>query len=251
MNKSKENHNKLDRAADRQFVMWAGALRALPFLGRIKVTKAADFDLLSVTTVDYAKAVAGGLSAKDILSLAADQGIKITHMDPLTRRTPVWEPGGGVIKAFSHSLTGSRMNSFASRRPSAFSRCTSSRCFGPVRFPWIGLANPTLRSVIAPHHSVFIAVWSSFLVMRIPDLATARNIVESAGRENSGIIADAKLKIPPGVSILQDCFPNRAAAGEGELPINRILQTLDQIGGLRSLIVFVRPAELVRQTRPH
>jgi hypothetical protein len=52
--------------------MWAGTLRALPFLERIKVTKAVDFDVLSVTTVDYAKAVAGGLGAKDILSLAAD-----------------------------------------------------------------------------------------------------------------------------------------------------------------------------------
>jgi sugar phosphate isomerase/epimerase len=190
MSKTKENRNKLESAGDRQFVMWAGTLRALPLLERMKVTKAAGFDVLSFTTVDYAKAVAGGLDAKDILSLARDHGIRITHMDPLTRWTPVWEPDGIFDKSVLPFFDCEQDEFFRIAEALGIQSMHVLGMFQPGALP-VGRITESYIAVCDRAASLGICCSLEFIPFTgIRDLATAWSIVKSAGGENSGIIFD-------------------------------------------------------------
>jgi sugar phosphate isomerase/epimerase len=66
--------------------LWVGFLtiKALPLSERIRVTAEAGFDALTITPVDYARAIDRGLGGKDISLVAKDDGFRITRLDPLT-----------------------------------------------------------------------------------------------------------------------------------------------------------------------
>jgi sugar phosphate isomerase/epimerase len=250
--------------APRKYVMWAGTVKSLPLSERIRVTAKADFDVLTITPVDYEMAIEGGLSAKDIGRLAKDNGITIKHMDPLTRWTPIWQPGNIIDKRLLPFFDCEQDKFFRIAEELGIESMHVLGMFEPNSLP-IDKITESYAAVCDRAAQYGIRCSLEFIpFMGIPDLATAWSIVKNAGRPNSGIIfdfwhfmrsspdfellgsipkrvitdvqfADATREIPKGVSIVADCFLNRVPAGEGEFPIKRILQILDQIEGLTNV----------------
>jgi len=73
-------------------IMWNGNVRALPLAEQVAATAAAGFDQLSVTPLDWVQWVASGLGSDEMRAIAADHGVQLGHLDPLTRWTTPWEP---------------------------------------------------------------------------------------------------------------------------------------------------------------
>jgi sugar phosphate isomerase/epimerase len=250
--------------AGREFVMWAGTVKSLPLMERIRVTAEAGFDALTVTPVDYAKARDSGLTAKDITNLATEKGIKFTHIDPLTRWTPIWQPDSIIDKQLLPFFDCEQDEFFRIAEALGIKSMHVLGMFSPGALPLDKVAES--YGAICDRAAQYGMRCSLEFIpfMGIPDLATAWHIIKSADRANSGIIfdtwhfmrsvpdfdllstipghsiagvqlADGTLEVPKGFTLVQDCFVNRTPIGEGEFPSARILQALDRIGALTSV----------------
>jgi sugar phosphate isomerase/epimerase len=109
-------------------------------------------------------------------------------------------------------------------------------------------------------------------VQSTPDIATAREIVERAGRDNGGICVDSwhlerggadwqQLESLPGELVtsiqindgpiepehddyIEDCLWNRRLCGDGEFDLHRFVRTLDHIGADAPYSVEIISSEL-------
>ena len=117
----------------------------------------------------------------------------------------------------------------------------------------------------------FIPIWG------IGDLATAWEIVRTVNRSNVGLafdfwhyirggpdhsllrsipgdkisyvqVADAEAALPANRTLFDDCLFHRLPPGEGELPINQLLEILKEIGGLQRVGPEVFSAALDRMS---
>ena len=112
-------------------------------------------------------------------------------------------------------------------------------------------------------------------VQNTPDLVSARQIVERAGRDNGGICVDSwhlerggahwdQLESLPGELVtsiqindgliepehddyIEDCLWNRRLCGDGEFDLDRFVQTLDRIGATAPYSVEIISTELWAQ----
>ena len=73
-------------------VMWNGTVRALPFKVQVEAAAIAGCSAIAVTPSDYNKWVGASVSTRDLLKIASDGGVKITHLDPFVRWTADWKP---------------------------------------------------------------------------------------------------------------------------------------------------------------
>lgn len=71
------------------FAFWAAPVRKLPFAAHVKAAAAGGFTSLAVAPTTYDDALARGSSAKAMLTLAADHGITLRHLDTVTTWAPV------------------------------------------------------------------------------------------------------------------------------------------------------------------
>ena len=72
-------------------VMWNGTVRSLPLSDQLKATALAGCEALSVTPSDCVRWLASTLSTRDMLAMAEDAGVRITHLDPWSDG---WTTGG-------------------------------------------------------------------------------------------------------------------------------------------------------------
>src|SRR6516225_620975 len=75
-----------------QRVMWLSQVRSIPFRERVELTNKAEFGTLSTSPADFDQTVASGLSAADQRKIAADNGVRLSYLDPLTKWVPDWTP---------------------------------------------------------------------------------------------------------------------------------------------------------------
>ena len=71
-------------------VMWLANVRSVPYRERIELTAKAGFGWISTSPMDYDQIRASGLSDTDIRSIAADNNVRLSYLDPLTS----WVPDG-------------------------------------------------------------------------------------------------------------------------------------------------------------
>ena len=79
-------------AQKREYFMWSGNVRNLPFPEQITTTARAGFDVLTFSPYDWLDALRAGLSSRDLMTMADDAGIRIDHMDPISRWAPEFIP---------------------------------------------------------------------------------------------------------------------------------------------------------------
>lgn len=71
------------------FAFWAAPVRKLSFADHVRAAAAGGFTSLAVAPTTYDDTLASGLSAKDMLKLAADYGVTLRHLDTVTTWAPV------------------------------------------------------------------------------------------------------------------------------------------------------------------
>ena len=245
-------------------IMWNGTVRALPFAEQVAATAAAGFDQLSVTPLDWAQWVASGLGSDELRAIAADHGVQLSHLDPLTRWTTPWEPtnldGGKYPLPFFAFETDDFLRIAEAIGATSLSAIATAP-FGSTSIErltedYARLCDRAARAGLLCELEFIPLDWS------IPDLATAWQIVRDAGRPNSGIVldlwhfvrsgstleqlralpvssitsvqlADATAEIPAGRDPADDCLLHRVPVGDGDFPIGEILDVLADRGALR------------------
>jgi 4-hydroxyphenylpyruvate dioxygenase len=255
-------------------IMWLSNVRAVPFRERLEATGRAGFGWISTSPDDYDRVRASGLTDRDMRSIASDNGVRLSYLDPLTS----WVPDG-LPEDEDASVV-----AYLRRTPDAFFRIAEA--LEVDRIHLIG-SFPVGRYTIAELTQHYAAIcdraaqqgWKCLIEamplwgLRTVDEAWA--IVKGAGRKNSGIIfdtwhyvrggrndallreippgvfdtvqiADATLACPPGRTMLRDTLFHRLPIGQGELPNLEILKILEEAGHIASVGPEIFSEELDR-----
>lgn len=244
-------------------VMWLANVRSVPYRERIEATSRAGFGWISTSPRDYEQTRASGLSNLDIRTIASDNGVKLSYLDPFAS----WVPEGispeedpsivpyldttpDEIFRIAEALQVDRLHFVGSYKAGRYTTAELIDHFGKMADR---AAQYGLKSVIEG-----ITMWG---LNRFDEVWA---IVRGANRPNTGIIfdtwhytrigrtdhlfaeippgiidtvqiADGPLKCPPNRSMTDDCLFHRVPIGEGEIHNLEILQALHQHGHLTSV----------------
>lgn len=239
-------------------VLCSGTLRnGITFRERLAAARDGGFTGLSLWGRDYQLARDEGLGDRDIRLLLADHGLSVAELDPAWW----WPPGASDIR-IPPAHDGERIFGFGERELLAVADAVGARSLNAVDVfggEWtIDQAAAAFAALCdrAAEHGLLVHLeflpWS-----RIPDLATAWQVVLGADRPNGGLMLDAwhyfrsgpdgaLLRSIPGASIMgvQLCdapaeaeanllhatLHERLLPGEGELPLSALLADLAATG---------------------
>jgi 4-hydroxyphenylpyruvate dioxygenase len=243
-------------------IMWNGTVRALPLADQLRATSLAACDALSVTPSDYVKWLGTNLSTREMLAMADDAGVRITHLDPFVRWIDEWAPDlpdfptdaiAFEADDFFRMAAALEVESFTAWAGFPAGRYQTNQLIDAFGELCRRAAVEGLRCDLE-----FIPVFG------IRDLRIAWAIVEGAGAANSGIVldlwhymrggrddallrsipgdritavqlCDATTALPAGMSLVEDGLNNRRAPGDGDFPVQEIIQVLRESGGLNNV----------------
>ena len=250
--------------SNRRRIMWNGTVRALPLKEQIRATVLAGCEALTVTPSDYVKWLSTSVSTRDIRSMAADAGIRITHLDPFVRWVENWKPDIPEKDFPTDPIAFDADDFFRMAAALEVESFTAWAGFpaGRYELPQLIDAFGALCERAAVEglrcDLEFIPVFG------IPDLQTGWSIVDGVGASNSGIVldmwhymrggrddallasipgnritavqlCDATAEVPAGMSLAEDGLNNRRAPGDGDFPIGEIVEVLRRSGGLNDV----------------
>lgn len=255
-------------------LLWTGTVRTLPLEGQLAVARDLGCSRLSVSPYAYTKWLAEGLSTVEMLAMAEDFGVRISHLDPYARWIKNWRSNNLDTKKYPAGFRGFAEDDFfriadalGVESMSAIVSCDAeSTSFDEM---CEGLARTCDRAAeFGMRCDVeFIPVWG------LPDLESAWKLLNAVDRPNTGLvfdfwhfcrgtsdkalldtipgdrisgvqITDAEAVVPEGRSLVEDTLSHRLSPGEGGLPIVPLLQQLDRIGGLNGVGPEVFSAKL-------
>ena len=241
--------------------MWMGNVRNLRFEDQIRATAAVGLDEISMTPLDFERNVARGLSARDMLKMAGDNGVSLPILDPLASWAPNWQ--SGISDAAWMEFLGYAPDDFfriAGELEASIMTVIGTFNAGQAPIAQVTESFGAIADKAATHGLFcvleFIPLWG------IPDLATAWEIVRTVNRPNVGLafdfwhyirggaddallrsipgekisyvqVTDAEATLPAGRTLFDDCLFHRLQPGEGGLPVNHLLGILKEIGGLQ------------------
>lgn len=255
-----------------QRILWLANVRRLPFREQVAAAAQGGYGWLTTSPSDYDRARVSGLSDRDLRAIAADSGIRLTALDPMTSWVPEWQP----------AEMDEAVRAYIERTPDDFFRIAEALgvdsihavgTFPEGRYPveYLTERYATLCDRAAEHglRCTIEAIphWG------ITKLRTVWEIVAGANRTNSGIVfdtwhyirggrednllrslppgaittvqvADGTAELPPGRSLIEDCVFHRVPVGEGQMPIAEILNLLAAGGHLTSVGPEIFSAEL-------
>ena len=242
-------------------VLWSGTVRTAPLAERVAAARETGYSALSLSPHDYRVARADGLSDGDIRGMVADAGLRVACFDPFTRWLPTWEPPAGYPAA-ALAVVGTGEAEFL--RAAEAVGATSMTVFEPFGVRWPEeVAAASLATVARRAADAGLRVNLEFIpFLGIPDLVTAWRLVQLAQVPTVGLVLDtwhyfrgrpddALLAAVPGdrIGAVQvsdaaaqphggmetDCLHHRRPAGDGELPLDRVLRVLQATGGLHDV----------------
>lgn len=244
-------------------VMWLSQVRSVPYKKRIELAARAGCGWISTSPMDYDQIRATGLSDKDIRQIAADNGVKLSYLDPLC----YWVPDG-LTPGEDPAIV-----PYLNRKPDNYFRIAEA--LGVDRIHLIG-AFPEGRYTIEQLTGYYAAMCDraaenglKCLIEAMPlwGLKTVDEvwqIVKGANRPNTGIIfdtwhyvragrndellkqipvgtfdtvqiADGPMRLPAGRTMVNDCLFHRVPIGQGEIPNLEILTILKKAGHIQSV----------------
>jgi sugar phosphate isomerase/epimerase len=229
-------------------VLHAATLRNASFVELCDAAVAGGFTAITAYPTHLRRAREGGLTLRELRALLDDRGLAFADLDPLLN----WMPGD----AFASDLDASEDEHYEVADALGARSLNVAQAFRP--HVDVDAAAAALASVCdrAAQHGLLITLeclpWAG-----IPDLATARAIVERADRPNATLMIDtwhvfrgpsteAQLAALPGArigsvqindapaepvgSLLEETTRARLLPGEGAIPLVRWIRTLDAIG---------------------
>lgn len=245
-------------------IMWSGTVRALPLAGQIKAASIAGCETLSITPFNYAMWLASGLSTRDMLVMAADEGVKINQLDPITRWHANWMPRNLEPAVCPPGLISFDLDDFFRIAEALEVDCISAMVSGDGDGSNLEVICEDFAALCdrAAQYGMrcdleFVPMWA------LPDLASAWHVLLTVDRANSGLIFDlwhylrgrpdpellaslpgdriSHVQICDGLAtpfennFLLDCLQYRCLPGEGSLAINPVIEQLAAIGALNSV----------------
>ncbi|OJH40663.1 hypothetical protein BON30_06865 [Cystobacter ferrugineus] len=258
-------------------------VRHLSYAEQLEATRLADFGQLSMHP-HQARAELERRTAEEMLRMAADAGVEITRLDPLSNWNPLWLPT---------NMDAQYVRDFDISASQFFEICEALR----IRYASV---NATFAAGVYTHDEVvehFAAVArrgaESGVILDLENIPLwgvrtvrdAWSIVADSGDADAGIVFDTlhyvrggstpemlrevpgerihvvqlndgPLSLPPGVTLETNCF-ERDWPGEGEFPLVEILRILAEKDALRQVNPEVfsptndgrSPAEIARLSR--
>jgi sugar phosphate isomerase/epimerase len=177
---------------EEQLVLCSGTLRrGVPFAERVEAAARAGFAGISLWGRDYAAARAEGLSDEDLRLMVADHGLFVAELDPAWW----WLPGAAEVSIpasldtedvfrFGESDLFALADTFGARSLNAVDVFGGKWSVDDAAEAFAGLCER------ADEHGLLVHLewlpWS-----KIPDLATAADIVRLADRRNGGLNVDS------------------------------------------------------------
>ncbi len=239
------------------FVMPIANMMHLSFPDMLQATRLAGFGGLTLRPHDVIVAGRSGTPPAAMRGMAADAGVKIVRLDPLSAWTAM-----GV--ADDTNLDTPPLEFFRLCRELGCSHASLNATFGSADgIPLERIvADFAATCDLAAEFNVTCDL-ENLPMWGVRTLRDALDIVEQAGRPNGGLVFDilhfvrsgstlddleavpgalihtvqlndGPLVLPGGVSLLQNCF-DRLWPGEGEFPVTPVLQALARTGGLAQL----------------
>lgn len=249
---------------DMPMVMYGATVRMLPFSEQCRAASLAGCDALTISPTDYLRFLGGGLSTREMRSIAADHGITITHLDPFARWTPKWEPvhHRGL---YDFALVGFDLDDFLGIAGAL--GCRSITAIGTHPHGTLGTPELTdhfgelCRRARAEGLRVdleFAPFWG------VDTLGLAWDIVQGAAAPNSGLmfdtwhyrrsyssdellrtipgsaitgvqLNDGQAELGPDDNVIEDCLAHRRPPGEGGFRVREIVAILRETGGLNNV----------------
>ncbi len=226
-----------------------------PFVTRCAAAGAAGFDGLGLLHRDYAQLLHDGATPRELTETAASQGVRIVEIE--------------AVRGWSAAATG----------PSGGERIDQclemAEVFGARHITAVGEFEGTIADAArgfarlcdrAAEVGALVGL-EPIPVYAASDIATAREIVERAGRPNGGLCVDlwhlerggqhwGQLEDLPGDLVtsvqindgprrpehddyIKDCVQHRRLCGDGDFDIARFVQTLDRSGSVAPISVEI------------
>jgi sugar phosphate isomerase/epimerase len=244
-------------------VMWSGTVRALPLAEQLRAASIAGCGALSVTPFSYVKWLASSLTTRDMVTMAADAGIRITHLDPLIRWVTRWKPNQNEATFPYDALSFDQDDFF--RFAQSLGVASFTAWIAPVGVLSFDELVDDFGKLCLRAAELGLRCDLEFIPMcGIPDLETAWNIVRAVNATNSGIVfdfwhysrgkpddqllrtipgdritavqlCDGTAQLAPGISLIYDGQQLRRPPGEGGFRIKEIVGILRDIGALNDV----------------
>jgi 4-hydroxyphenylpyruvate dioxygenase len=172
-------------------IMWNGTVRALPLREQLRAAAIAGCDALSVTPSDYNRWLGSAISTRDMLAMADDAGVRLSHLDPFIRWVDDWVPYLPG-ESFPTEIVAFDADDFF--RMAAALQVESFTAWGgfrPGRYETPQLIDAFGALCRRAEREGLRCSLEFIPVFGIPDLKMAWDIVKGAAAPNSGIIFDA------------------------------------------------------------
>ena len=236
------------RVGPNDLVLHAATLRNASFLELCDAAVAGGFQAISVYPTHVRRARASGLSLRDMRNALDERGLALADLDPLLN----WMPGD----AFPNELDASEVEHYEVAEALRARSLNVAQAFRPSVD--VDEAAEALAGVCDRAWQYGLLVTLEYLPWAgIPDIATARAVVERCARPNAALMIDtwhtfrgpsteAQLAALPGRlvgsvqindapleptgDLIAETTSARLLPGEGAIPLAAWIRTLDAIG---------------------
>jgi len=261
--------------SDLVFAMPFSNVLHLPFADKVKATRLAGLQQMTIQPQEVLKLVAEGLTIAVMKAMAADGGIEIGRLDPLCPWVPDWRPTNfGADYARAHDISPEVFFDLCDKLGCTYMSLNAT--FPASRYTTeeiTGFYAEICRQ--AAEHGVTcdlecIPMWG------VVSLEQGWKILKGSGAKNGGFVfdcthftrsnpsletlrqvpgnlihcvqlCDGHIPLRPGVTLELECF-ERLWPGEGDFAISAILDTLDETGGLMQIGPEVFSADLASKS---
>ncbi|MEP3687141.1 MAG: sugar phosphate isomerase/epimerase family protein [Sulfitobacter dubius] len=240
-----------------RYVFWPAAVRTHGFATHVRAARIGGFTHLAVDPITWRNARADGLSDTDMVTMAGDAGLTISHLDTITDWAPIRVPD-----EVNPALAGK----FDIDADECFRMCAGLGITDMLAVAGYDLGAVPFDTLVDGFgrlcdRAKAEGIWVDLEFMPfwgLPNLEDAWAIVEAVGANNSGILIDTwhfpkgkydpdllrsipelhlkscqvadALKQQEGTSLFDDTAHYRKFGGEGEMPVVEILSILREKG---------------------
>jgi len=243
-------------------VMPFANVRHLGFRHKVAAARLAGFGQLSLHPHEARDTIKGGLRPADMLGIAAENGVALTRLDPLSNWNPRWLPANmdaSYIDGFDIEAT----EFFELCQQLGIRYCSLNATFAGDVYPAGEVVEHFAATCdLAARHGVTCDL-ENLPMWGVKTIRQAWSVVSAAGRPNAGIVFDilhyvrsgstldmleeipgdrihcvqlndGPLRLPAGVTLEENCF-DRGWPGTGEFPLIEIVRTLAGRDALRQV----------------
>jgi 4-hydroxyphenylpyruvate dioxygenase len=212
-----------------------------------------------------------------MLAMAEDVGVRISHIDPFVRWVGMWQPDLPGENFPTDAISFDADDFFRMAAALEVQSFTAWAGFPAGRYQ-VSEITDAFGALCRRAEREGLRCDLEFIpVFGVRDLATAWRIVEGGGATNSGIVfdlwhymrggrddallrsipgnkitgvqlCDATMEVPAGMSLAFDGLNNRRAPGDGEFPIDEIINVLRKTGGLNHVGLEIFSTEFDRMS---